>query len=152
MIFDTIEKIESYRGLSPAFDAAVSVLSGTDFTQLQPGTYYPEPESAGVYYMVQTPELLPRDKTRWECHDRYIDIQYVVSGSTETIDWAPRGELTGWKKGASGDIYFTDGDIPYLSLALAPGRFAVFFPQDAHRPCQGASGSSRKIVFKVPVL
>ena len=152
MIFDTIENIESYRGLSPAFGAAVSVLSGTDFTQLRPGAYYPEPGSSGVYYMVQTPALLPRDQTRWECHDRYIDIQYVVSGSAETIGWAPRGELTGWEKGSSGDIYFTDSDAPHLPLTLTPGRFAVFFPQDAHRPCQGASGSCRKIVFKVPVL
>ena len=152
MIFDTIENVGSYRGLSPAFDAAVSILSGTDFAQLQPGAYYPEPKSSGVYYMVQTPALLPRDKARWECHDRYIDIQYVMSGSTETIDWAPRGELNGWEKGTSSDIYFADGDVPYLPLALTPGRFAVFFPQDAHRPCLGASGSSRKIVFKVPVL
>lgn len=96
MIFDTIENIESYRGLSQAFDTAVSALSVTDFTQLQPGTYYLE--SSGVYYMVQTPQLQPRDMVRWECHERYIDIQYAVAGGPETIDWAPRGALSAWEK------------------------------------------------------
>ena len=150
MIFDTIENIESYRGLSQAFDTAVSALSGTDFTQLQPGTYYLG--SSGVYYMVQTPQLQPRDMVRWECHERYIDIQYAVAGGPETIDWAPRGALSAWEKSPSGDIFFTNDDAPHLSLALIPGRFAVFFPQDAHRPCQGNPAPCRKVVFKIPIL
>lgn len=53
------------------------------------------------------------------------------------------------------DLYFYEaGKDPETKIHFKKGRFAVFFPEDLHRPlCQGESGSRqlRKAVVKVPV-
>ena len=149
LILDLIEHIESYRGISDAFDTVVSVISDINFMEVQPGTYFLE--STGAYYMVQEYLLKSREETHWESHDQFIDIQYVFAGGPEIIDWAPRISLIGWAKDPSGDISFADGDGPHIPLKLFHGQFAVFFPQDAHRPCQGLSIPCSKVVFKIPI-
>lgn len=52
------------------------------------------------------------------------------------------------------DLYFFEGADEESRLHMLPGRFAVFFPEDLHRPlCAGSIGVRRirKAVLKVPV-
>lgn len=150
MIFDTIKNIKNYVGISKDFDLAISALLMTDFAHLSPDTY--PISNSNTYFMVQTPKLQSRDNARWECHDKYIDIQYIAAGGPEVIDWTSRQNLSNWKKEPSADVYFSDDDCQFLPLVLSSGYFAVFFPQDAHRPCLGAEDTKcLKIVFKIPV-
>ena len=149
MIFDSIDNIALYKGMHPGLDVAIDDILSRSFS-----TERAEPLQleGGVFFTTARVQLKDRDKSRWECHDLYIDLQYVVSGDAETIEYAPRSLLTGWEKKEGADIYFSD-DAPYrLPLELAGGYFAVFFPGDAHRPAQGAQGKhSLKTVYKIPV-
>lgn len=53
------------------------------------------------------------------------------------------------------DLYFYEaGKDPETKIHFKKGRFAVFFPEDLHRPlCEGSEKGSpvRKAVVKVPV-
>lgn len=102
--------------------------------------------------MVQEPQLLHIEDTVWECHDRFIDIQFAYSGGPEFICYAPRGQLHGWEYNHDMDVAFSHSICSGLQLKLATGHFSVFFPNDAHRPCIGdANTYYRKIVFKIPI-
>lgn len=150
VIFDSLSNVKSYLGISDVLDAALTALAATDFSSLPPDEYLFG--DGGTYFIVQELRLKNRDETRWECHDQYIDIQYMLSGDPETIDYAPRQQFAHWVKNGEKDIYFSDEEKKGSALSLNEGYFAVFFPQDAHRPCQGEEDAAcRKIVFKVPI-
>ena len=84
---------------------------------------------------------------RLEFHRRYIDIQVAIAGS-EAIGWRPLGDCHSIVEPylSERDIGFC-GDRPETWLA-PPGRFAAFFPDDAHAPLAG-QGPLRKAVVKV---
>ena len=99
---------------------------------------------------VQSYETQARELCRFESHVDFIDIQFTISG-VEGIDWSPRSLLE--KEGAFGnDVQFwrppADG---YTTLLQSAGRFAVFFPEDAHRPKvqSGQSAPVKKVVIKI---
>ncbi|MDH7504523.1 MAG: YhcH/YjgK/YiaL family protein, partial [Verrucomicrobiota bacterium] len=77
----------------------------------------------------------------------YIDIQFCLSGHEE-IGWKPTDSCCG----AEGfdeekDLgFFTDESEAWS--AVGPGRFAIYFPADAHAPLGGA-GPVHKVVVKV---
>ncbi len=85
-----------------------------------------------------------------EFHRKYIDIQYVVSGS----------ELIGWQSLEScrqpKQIYDPESDCGLFSdrptswFELSPQSVAIFFPEDAHAPL-AATGPVHKVVMKVAV-
>ena len=108
-----------------------------------------------MFAMVQ--EYFPRnrDSALLEVHQKYIDIQYLVSG-IELIDLAPFEKMT------VTEPYDSDNDIAfgvvaeYSELPASPESFFIFFPTDAHRPSLKTSVSDsvsiRKVVVKVPVV
>lgn len=155
MILDSLKHWNSYAGLSPAFDRAFEYLSRHDLTGLEPGRY----PIAGdeVYLMIQQPEMKAWEQGRWEGHRRYADIQLLLSGE-ERIGYAPVEALeseTAYSE-ETDILFFKDADekereLQERSLLLHPGEFAIFFPQDAHRPCIAASSGSETAVRKAVV-
>ena len=75
-----------------------------------------------------------RTDARLESHRRYIDIQLTLDGDEE-IGWRPlslcRAPVAPFDE--QRDIRFYD-DAPDSWVAVPPGRFAIFFPDDAHAP------------------
>lgn len=86
-----------------------------------------------------------------EKHESYIDIHYVIDGE-ETIGWAPLQEgLEPLKPyDSEGDYALYTPLVDEILLPMKPGMFAVFFPQDIHRPGMGQA-KIKKIVIKVHV-
>ena len=72
------------------------------------------------------------------------------------MEWAPADGLPEFAAySAEKDIRFhNEPNRPNARIALVPGEFAIFYPEDAHKPCcflgAGPSGF-RKAVFKVEV-
>ncbi|MBQ8248750.1 MAG: YhcH/YjgK/YiaL family protein [Clostridia bacterium] len=102
----------------------------------------------GAFYNVVTPTLSSGEGREFESHKQYIDIQYIVEG-TEQIEYADLQTLTVTKP------YSEEGDCALetgkgVLLTLNAGDFAIFCPEDAHKPCCG-EGTSRKVIVKVPV-
>ena len=148
MILADLADADRYSQLHPDFAAAFAFLRRADFARLADGRH----ELAGdrLYAMVSRYRTRPAPgEMRWESHRDYIDIQYLAEGS-ESIGWSPLAELrAGEPYSAAKDVAFHAGAGEVITLRA--GRFAVFFPEDAHAPglAAGAPAGVVKVVVKV---
>jgi len=144
MILDTLGRGDVHAALHPGFREAFAFLRSLDAAALSPGRI----EIAGdrLYAMVVDAEGKGQDGARLETHREYIDIQYQAVG-TDCIGWAPAAGLPGEGYDADKDLEFHPAR-PESWATVAPGRFAVFFPEDAHAPL-GGRGRLLKVVVKV---
>jgi biofilm protein TabA len=151
MIIDRIADHEGYGGLGSGIKRALEYLADTDFTALEDGKH--AIEGNAIYALLLSYDTEPESARSFEAHRKYIDVQYLLSGR-EIIHWAPLDELT-----AKGE-YSDEKDIVFLSgdsraqLHLVPGTFALFLPEDAHKPncAWDGPGPARKVVVKVRIV
>ncbi len=145
MIYDSLKHVDNYKGLGRVYEA-LDFIAKTDFTKLELGRYELNDD---IYYMVQ--EYETSKKTVSEVHEKYIDIQLLVSG-TEVIGVAPieaEKELVEAKPEKDVAKYICQTQ----PIALSAGEFIVLYPSDIHMP--GATLDKpvkcRKVVVKVKV-
>ena len=146
MIYDTLKHAGQYRGLSKNLARALDYLTGTELETVEAERV--EIDGERVFALFQRYETKP-ENDRPEAHRKYIDIQYLIEGE-ELIGVAPLAAMEREAEAApERDIWFYEGET--AKLPLGGGRFAVFFPQDAHAPCiaAGECRPVRKLVLKV---
>ena len=141
---------EHYYDHRETWEKAFAFLKNTDFAHTGLGRI-----ELGGNMFATISDYLPKDRevTLIEAHEKYIDIQYIVSGR-EQIDVAPLKDMTVTiPYNSENDIVF--GTVPEFSeLDASPDRFFIFFPNVAHRPGMKIENDSmiiRKVVVKVPV-
>src|ERR1035437_11082312 len=78
MIFDTLEHRELYAAISPRIKVALDYLVRTDFSTVETGRY--ELDGSNLFVLLQRYDSIPKEQGKWECHRKYIDIQYIASG------------------------------------------------------------------------
>ena len=140
---------KAYFKNSARWDKAFAFLGANDLTKLELKRYDLDGDNLYVTiseYNTKTPET-----TRYEAHQKYIDIQYVVTGS----------ELIGIASLASQESvlqpYNDTKDIGFYSfkngkmVKATPTKFFIFFPSDAHMPGLKEETNSpvRKAVVKL---
>jgi YhcH/YjgK/YiaL family protein len=150
MIIDTLDNAATYETLGPRFAKAFDYLKCGRAATDEPGVH--KLDGDDVYVSVQTYDTKPKDQCRWEAHQVYADVQYVVKGC-ERIGYAPLdGMAPEQAYDAENDVAFYTGEgIP---LRVPAGTFTVFLPQDVHMPCIAENGSPqpvRKVVVKVRI-
>ena len=128
MIYDHIDRIAQYR-----FGQAVA--KAFEFLKtLTPDTPDATYELAGrdVYVMVQSYDTESDPPPILEAHRKYIDIQYCIAGA-EYIAVAPLDESTiKTPYDEEKDVAFYHAQKMMTLCAMAPGRFVLLFPTDAH--------------------
>ena len=147
MIVDSLNNRALYYGVSPRMQKAFEWIVSTDWTSLEAGTH--ELDGKAIFANVMDVDLKRQPDAKLEIHDRYIDIQVLISGEKETFGWSERKDLK-LPLGpfdAQKDIQFFD-DVPQTCYTLRPGQFTVLFPDDGHAPMIG-EGRVRKIIVKV---
>ncbi|MBR3848142.1 MAG: YhcH/YjgK/YiaL family protein [Oscillospiraceae bacterium] len=148
MIFDQIEIFKNYKGLGRVYDG-LKLLAETDFSKVEPGRY--EVDGANLFYNVQEFETRAEQKNS-EAHKKYIDIQFVYGGE-ELIGWAPitTAEKKLVTENEAGDAWIYE--VETENLILKDRRFAVFYPEDLHRPCMAVKEPAmcKKVVVKVKI-
>jgi YhcH/YjgK/YiaL family protein len=90
-------------------------------------------------------------EARFECHRRYVDLQYCIRGG-ETILWRPCAEPPREDEyDVANDACYRPVAGEWSALVLSPGLFAVFFPQDEHAPkiANGIHKDIWKLVVKI---
>jgi biofilm protein TabA len=102
-----------------------------------------------LFALVQRYHTGPATEKRFEAHREYIDIQYVVSGQERVLYVPVEGLQVDTPYRAGEDIELYADPAASSSLLLRPGEFAIFFPEDAHKP--GCMAGSRAEVTKVVV-
>lgn len=147
MIADTIENLDLYLSLGGNIARGLQFLRDPETATLAEGRH--EIDGERVFALVQRYSTTPPASKAFEAHRRYADIQFVVSGR-ETSYWAPVASLTvktQYRDEQDAALYL-DGEAS--AVALRPGSFAVFLPQDAHKPgcAAGSTSEVKKIVVK----
>jgi len=133
MILDKLENQNLYVNVNSKLKKAFEFLSKNNLDQLIDGRY--EIDSDNVYALVQSYTTNKEDNNKWESHQKYIDIQYIVKGN-ETIIWAPIDQLTIVEEySEERDVTFYKESIYSSKLNLKDNCFCIFFPEDGHKPC-----------------
>lgn len=102
-----------------------------------------------LFASVQEYATVDRAAARFESHREHVDLQYTIAGE-EGIDWCPRAGLTPDGPFANDVQFWLPPVTAFTTLRNSPGRFAIFYPGDAHRPKVGiGSPRVRKLVIKV---
>ena len=151
MILDALSNADRYQHLHPRFALAFAWARDPANRARANGEY--ELLGRDLYVMMQNGQTMAAQEKRFESHRRYIDIQLNLEGG-EIIEWTPSLGL------AVSDDFRPDNDIRFhaplhyaaTSLVVRPDEFAIFWPEDAHKPgCHpyGAMVDYRKMVFKV---
>lgn len=147
MILDSFSHASVYTGLHPLFEAGFRFIR----EQGASAAVGRHELAGGAYALVQEYQTQLAQGALFEAHRRFIDIQYVASGS-ETIYFANVDQLKAGEYQAERDYLPLEGKGS--ALFLRGGDFAIFFPQDGHLPSRFAGdgpGAVRKIVVKIPV-
>jgi YhcH/YjgK/YiaL family protein len=152
MIVIDLDRVEEQVPMTQAFRKAVDFLRRPDLAVLPDGRV--DIDGDRVFALPQRYNTVIQDPPRFECHRRYIDIQYLVQGC-EVMGWAPAGRMqVSEAYDPSADIAF--GTVPAgtaTQVHLRAGQLAVLYPSDGHAPrlASGAPSPVFKIVVKVAV-
>ncbi len=148
MIIDRLKNAALYKNHDEKIGKALAYLASQDFTKIAPGRYAIEDDA--IYAMVQRYETKPQEVKVWEAHRRYIDVQYVASG-VESMGYAHLDTLEETQAySEETDFCLLAGSGDYVTASA--GMFVIFFPEDAHNPCQQHLRSSQVVKVVVKVL
>lgn len=147
---DIQEFARQYHLNKAAWDKAFNFIKTQDLQAIKPGKYPIDGEE--VFASVTANATKEYDKTTWESHRKYIDLQFVIDGgekigvcridkATVTKPYDEAKDLINYT--ARGKVY-TGGN----------GSYFLFFPNDAHRPniTTGGNNVEKKLVIKIRVV
>ncbi|MCE5186657.1 MAG: YhcH/YjgK/YiaL family protein [Planctomycetaceae bacterium] len=149
MILDELNKTLSHGQLNPRIMKGLELLKDKSVLSAELGKH--EVDGTNLYYSVDEYQSKPWEQGRPEIHQKYLDIQYMVSG-TECMGFCPLEGLT------IDQPYNTQKDVAFYKyapgmtkLVLRPGMLAIFWPNEPHMPSRQIEQPQtvRKIVIKV---
>ncbi len=150
MILDSIENFMKYAHKNQNTILAYDFIMNDRKNPLPPGRY--ELDGDRCFALVQTYDTDFASEKDFEAHRNYADIQYMSDGNEQML-WAPVAALESTVPYApEKDIAFFAGDEGVRSFSVRAGEFAVFYPQDAHKPgccVDDKPAAVRKIVIKI---
>lgn len=150
MIFDTLKNAELYYGCHAGFKAGFDFIKKVIAEGTEIGKY--EIDEKNIWASVQSYDP-KEDNEKFEAHKNYIDIQFIVSGR-EYMEYAAI------KNCEQTDDYNAEKDVVHYKavgdkakLECEENTFAIFFPEDVHKPgiklVEGVS--VKKVVVKVHI-
>lgn len=146
---DKVQFAQQYHLNKDLWDKAFSFLKETDLSTLATGRHVIDGDN--VFGLVSEAPTKDYDKTAFESHKNYIDLQFVISGE-ENMARAPLKDVTLDKPyNEKSDIMFYVGEGKIHTVTQ--NSFLIFFPSDAHRPniTPGGNKVVKKIVIKIRV-
>lgn len=148
MIKDNLQNYELYTNLSKNLQLGLKYLSENDFANMENGKYVINGED--VFAIVQDYQSKMLADGRFEAHEKYIDIQYVIKGEEKIGIGNVKDFTVAEKYNPEKDIvFFAEKNDDFVTMKEKD--FAIFYPQDAHMPsiCTDIPKYVKKVVIKV---
>lgn len=145
MIVDTIDNLDKYIGVNPLFKDVVDFIKNNDLSALESGKHYLKGND--LFVNVTTATGKTENDATYETHRRMLDIQIPLS-APETYGYMPLKDMPKADYNEAKDVTKYPGLMGGSLITCKPGEFAIFFPQDGHKPCIG-TGEIHKAIFKV---
>jgi YhcH/YjgK/YiaL family protein len=148
MIYDLIGNAKQYSKGFKQLSKAIAFIKKID-PSVKDGRY----DICGdeMYAIISSYQTTRDDESLFEAHRKYIDVQYMLKGE-ERIDVTQGTDVRIKERySAKKDVFFIHTPKCYSSIILSSGNFALFYPQDYHRPGKLISTSKkvRKVVIKI---
>ena len=152
MIFDTLCNAKQYFALNPSYEIAFAFIHRAIQESLPVGRY--DLDGDKIFAMVQEYNTKAEADTRFEGHQKYIDVQYIIAGTEvmQAVDIAKTAPETDYD--AEKDFAFFRTSEAIVRAPLKENDFAIFFPHDIHRPGIAQNNTPepiKKIVVKIKV-
>ena len=151
MVYDKIDNIETYKGLSDDIYEGLKFLKQAT-PDLACGVHEINPRVKAIVSEYETKAV---NENGYEAHKQYIDIQYLLAGTEKVccLSIECLSEIKPYRDDIDATFY-KEADIHAQEILLGNGYFAIFYPNDGHMP--GISSLDnvvvKKIVIKVEVL
>jgi len=148
MISDTLAFSEHYLSTHPRLAAGFAFLRKLP-ADIADGRY--DIDGNRLFALVQSYATTPAAERKLEHHRKYADIQFLFQGE-EFIEYVPLDGLpVDTPYDEVKDYGLVRDSADRSAVVLRPGQWAIFFPQDAHKPGCALHGSTavRKVVVKV---
>ena len=149
MIYDKIDNIDTYKGLSDDLFLGLEFLKNAT-PDIENGVHEINSRVKAIVSEYETKKV---NENGFEAHKKFIDIQYVLYGA-EKVCSLPLDQLQEsipYKE--ESDAAFYTSIVKPIEMEIGDCCFAVFFPQDGHMPCLSIDEPTRvkKVVVKVAV-
>lgn len=152
MIVANLKDFKRYCYKNDKMERAFKFLQETNLEDLEIGKHLIDGDN--IFALVQSYSTRESNLCRFESHERYIDIQFIVSG-IEKMSWIPIDKLVVAEDdlSKSDKLLYSDSSIGN-EFIVHQGQFVVFYPEDGHKACIKVDESNlvKKIVLKVRIL
>lgn len=146
MVHDSLVNAALYRSLGPRIAAALEYVATFD-PSTEDGRHAIHGDD--LFALVQSYETRPGAEKRFESHRRHLDVQFVAVGRERILHaHTPELEVDTPYAEETDLVFYRDPGVS-SSILLRAGDFAIFFPDDAHKP--GCMAGGREAVKKVVV-
>lgn len=146
---DAVEFAKQYHLNKDVWDKAFAFMRNTNLDTIAPGKY--PIDGTNAFATITYAADKDFEKTGWESHRKYIDLQYIISGKEKIgeADVATATVTKPYNEAGDGANYTAEGTY-YIAT---PKEFFLFFPQNAHRPSIKVDGYDKvkKLVIKIKV-
>lgn len=150
MLFSHIDAVDKYDYLNERFKKAYQWLRENDLAALENGKH--EIDGEDIFAVVMEYETVPELDVYYEAHEKYFDIQYLVSGK-EKFGMIKNEGLKIREEIADNDLIFYEHPEEDWYVVLGPGDLVIVAPEDAHKPkCSiDEAVAVKKVVVKVKI-
>lgn len=130
MVYDKIDNIETYKGLSDDIYEGLKFLKNAT-PDLACGVHVINPRVKAIVSEYETKAV---NENGYEAHKKFVDIQYLPKGEEKNF-CLPIEKLKVTKLYKEEiDAAFYTSDTPAPEFMLGDGYFAIYWPQDGHMP------------------
>ena len=150
MIIDNLLNAKKYYHVHKNFKSAFEAIEKFAAENAADGKYVLDGDN--LYASVQTYNSKLKETRDFEYHNKYIDIQYIISGDEEICIANLNGTQSSIDFNEQRDVGYVKMPKHYNTAHLTDGYYAVMFPDEAHLPgcaTDDAVQEIRKIVVKV---
>lgn len=146
---DVVEFAKQYHAHQEWWDKSFAYLRDHQLNELENGKLELDPNNVTV--SITDSETRELDKTKWESHRSFIDLQYIVRGKERMIVADTSALKVTSPYNDKKDVANYSGEGVGKSYIAKPGTFYLFFPADAHRPVIHVKGYDKvkKVVVKI---
>ena len=149
---DQVEFAKQYHANKAYWDLAFAWLRDNDPETVSVGKYVLDSLNNVIVTVTEKASTRDFDKTKWEGHCKYIDLQYIAKGK-EKMGIAPiaKAAVSTPYNATKDNGFYTIPEADSKYRVAQPGTFLLFFTSDAHRPNIKVDGYDivRKIVIKI---
>lgn len=150
MVYDSLQNIEQYKGLSADIYEGLVFLKNAD-PMISKGVYQINPRVKAIVSEYQTKMV---NEHGYEAHKRFIDIQCCLIGE-EKVCCLPIEKLRETEPyDSEKEAAFYAAEEKPQEMIIGNDYFAIFYPQDGHMPqlCIDEPNLVKKIVVKVELV